>query len=103
MAHDITAIVGPDAPLRVVRTAREEYFDPLLYYLNRSVELQSPERTELQCPGFTLARQSWFDALPEQVRLNGIEIALSTEEWLNRTVASSSAGNRLALLRCKGS
>lgn len=64
MATVVRGLVPSDTPLVLLKTRYNEYFDPFLYYLGRSVEIVSPQPSEVHCPSKTvyLARRDWFDA-----------------------------------------
>jgi hypothetical protein len=59
-AAEINALVPQNAPLSVVRHRHEEYFDVLLYYLRRPVEIQQPDRLLDNVNGYLIARASWY-------------------------------------------
>lgn len=102
MAQQIVAVVDPSESLRVVRTPKDEYFDPLLYYLNRQVLLQRPELRSLSCPGFTLARADWFAGVDSDSKDERAKIVLETQEWRNlHSIRRESSQNRLVLVRCE--
>lgn len=68
MAAQVAAAVGPGS-LSVVRTHQDEYFDPLLFYLRRKVQLQDPALPLIQCSqdAFILGRSSYFSGLPASI------------------------------------
>ncbi len=99
LAARVKSLASADTPLRVVRGAREEYFDPILYYLDRPVELQLPQYQELRCPGFTLARASWFEAAP--IDWSKAQKVLELQEWrAEHLLAPSDSKNLLVLVQC---
>lgn len=100
MAEKINGETSEHSVVSVVRDPRDEYFDPLLYYLGREVKLHPPEQKVLQCPGFTLARRSWVDALPAE-QMSKATVALKTAEWrLVQSGAEIHPERELYLLKC---
>lgn len=56
-AHHIVSAVPPDEELSVVREPREEFFDPLLYYLKREVTLIQRDLLPRRCPATIVIRE----------------------------------------------
>jgi hypothetical protein len=101
IASEINDKLDSKLGLSVVRDSRDEYFDPLLYYIGREVTLHPPERLELSCPGFILARRSWVESLPSE-QISGADVVLKTAEWrLIQSGAAISPERELLLLACR--
>jgi hypothetical protein len=65
----VNNLVSSDSPLALIREKREEYFDPLLMYLQRSVELVEPVNAEsLKPTSYVLVRSSDLNKWNEQGR-----------------------------------
>jgi len=60
MADRINAIAG-SAPLSVYKGSREEYFDPILYYVKRAVVIRPSEGRPEPCEGYFIARRAWLE------------------------------------------
>lgn len=60
MADRIRAVVGT-APLSLYKGSREEYFDPILYYVKRDVVIRPAEGPAEPCEGFFVARRTWLE------------------------------------------
>jgi 4-amino-4-deoxy-L-arabinose transferase-like glycosyltransferase len=54
-ADGINSAVG-SAPLTVIKAKREEFFDPLFFYLRREVKIAPEEETSLKCSGFAVLK-----------------------------------------------
>jgi len=65
MSLEIGARLEPDDEVVLLKTPYNEYFDPFLFYLGRSVRIAPPERSSIVCNGKTrhLARSDWFSNL----------------------------------------
>ncbi len=101
IASEIDDKLDSKLGLSVVRDSRDEYFDPLLYYIGREVALHPPERLELSCPGFILARRSWVESLQTE-QASRADVVLKTAEWrLVQTGAAISPDRELLLLACR--
>jgi 4-amino-4-deoxy-L-arabinose transferase len=68
VAQALLAKVG-DQPLQVVRESRDEFFDGILYYLGRSVDLVTPNDFHLRCKGYALVRYDHWQELKGQAIL----------------------------------
>ncbi len=55
-ASRITELVGGEE-LTVLKGEREEFFDPLFYYLGREVSLRPAEKGSLECKGFAVLKK----------------------------------------------
>lgn len=75
IADAVSLRVPADAALAVMKHERDEFFDPVLYYLRRPVELleRNPERQE--CREYSMTLGSWFDEVGENaLRARGFEV-----------------------------
>jgi hypothetical protein len=68
VAQALLAKVG-DQPLQVVRESRDEFFDGILYYLGRPVDLVTPNDFPLRCKGYALVRYDHWQELKGQAIL----------------------------------
>lgn len=88
----INAHVGSQ-PLRVVKGNREEFFDPLFFYLRRKVEIAPEAAESLNCEGFALIKvdqnySAWLE--------DGSEISRFSQRDID-----GSARRQFALVRCR--
>lgn len=88
-----------NAPLQVAREMRDEFFDGVLYYLGREVELIEPSEFIGRCSGFALLRyehwQKWQGDLP------GATLIAEYNEIDDRL--RGKVGNKKVLIRCSPS
>lgn len=61
-ATQINSQLESAADLYVVKAPREEFFDPIFYYLKREVKLQSTKNPNLPENSLVLARLSWLES-----------------------------------------
>ncbi|MDC0357358.1 hypothetical protein OAO01_00950 [Oligoflexia bacterium] len=66
-AQEINSIVAPETRLTVIKLEHDEIFDPLLFYLEREVELDTPQEVKLVCTRYYLTREKWFNKLKQQI------------------------------------
>jgi 4-amino-4-deoxy-L-arabinose transferase-like glycosyltransferase len=59
VSDGIRKLVPANAALGVVRGVRDEYFDPILYYLDREVTLLDPSTDSYPAQTYLLAQEAW--------------------------------------------
>ena len=77
MAAGVRAELDPATKIVVIKAARDEYFDPLLYYLGRPVSFVNPEEWVLPCDPAAqvfVARYDWFSNFAELQRARGGDV-----------------------------
>lgn len=70
IASAISTQVPASEPLAVIKHVRDEFFDPILYYVHRSVELLPRDTENLECRKNTVALGAWFDQVGRQILLD---------------------------------
>lgn len=79
-ADVINNITGSAAKLIIVKEKRDEYFDPLRYYLSREIAVRSSAEPILDsCGGFVLARKGGLYALVANSERGGVSIETVAE------------------------
>ncbi len=58
-ADQIRRIVSSNE-VQVVRELYDEYFDPVLYYMQRQVKIVAPGAAPSPCAGYLMAKRQWF-------------------------------------------
>jgi 4-amino-4-deoxy-L-arabinose transferase-like glycosyltransferase len=85
--------------LQIVRAPRDEFFDALMYYLNRELEIVSPELYPSNCKGFALlSSEEWvrIQSTPEVSSVKFIEIYQELGD-----IVSGRTRNQKVLLGCQ--
>lgn len=62
LAARVDALVPPGKTISVVRENRDEFFDPLMFYLVHPLEVVSPGEASDRCPAYAVATRTWRDS-----------------------------------------
>lgn len=87
-AHKINSLVPADEDLFLIKDSRDEYFDPLLYYLDRDVTLTSQDGAT----GRMIGRKERFDARPGCIVIAQFQTDFESPNSPAKTLALATCG-----------
>lgn len=91
-AQQIGATIG-EYPLTVVKNTRDEYFDPILFYLHRPVRIVTAFE---HCDGYYLFKRELFDTVREKERFEIVRLYQEVQDS-----SKENAKNEIVLASCK--
>lgn len=100
MARVVRERIPADAPLILLKTRYNEYFDPFLLYLERTVTIAPPEPQSIVCGAgeHYLARRDWFEDLLQH-GVAQVEEVVSAYQTYDQIVGRTDRG--IVLFRCR--
>ncbi len=101
ISSQVLGLLG-EKPLSVIRSKGDEFFDPVLFYIEREATLIPPEVSRVPCGmGMVLARREFFDTFVAFAGTHGVELG---EFHVFRSLGSELQGNeqdQIVLFSCQ--
>lgn len=100
MAARVREHTPPEIPLVLLKTRFNEYFDPFLFYLDRTVRMEPPEPESVVCGTgeHFIARRDWFERF-RAVRNDAVEEIVTAYQTYDEIAGRTDRG--ITLFRCR--